>query len=84
MSIICGRTGMDKIFEVKSTTGQIMNVYEDIETFLSLSYPAFSNRFVARPLFLVFGRFTASVYIGCMRQLALFTVCSGSLLFHSQ
>ena len=33
MSIICGRTGMDKIFEVKSTTGQIMNVYEDIETY---------------------------------------------------
>ena len=24
---------MDKIFEVKSTTGQIMNVYEDIETY---------------------------------------------------
>ncbi len=56
MSIICGRTGMDKIFEVKSTTGQIMNVYEDIETYtdffnyvawLSLQY-GYSGRYALR------------------------------------
>ena len=56
MSIICGRTGMDKIFEVKSTTGQIMNVYEDIETYtdffnyvawLSLQY-GYSSRYALR------------------------------------
>ena len=56
MSIICGRTGMDKIFEVKSTTGQIMNVYEDIETYtdffnyvawLSLQY-GYSGRYARR------------------------------------
>ena len=48
--------GMDKIFEVKSTTGQIMNVYEDIETYtdffnyvawLSLQY-GYSGRYALR------------------------------------
>lgn len=47
---------MDKIFEVKSTTGQIMNVYEDIETYtdffnyvawLSLQY-GYSGRYARR------------------------------------
>ena len=47
---------MDKIFEVKSTTGQIMNVYEDIETYtdffnyvawLSLQY-GYSGRYAPR------------------------------------
>ena len=55
MSIICGRTGMDKIFEVKSTTGQIMisftiETYTDFFNYvawLSLQY-GYSGRYALR------------------------------------